>query len=463
MSHDKPDQAQSIVAKIVEGTVWSSGSGVAVKIIGLLTTVTIIRILSVPEYGLYQLTLAAYGILAAFFFAGFDQVVLTDLMLAKSGGDSLRFKRLFSEFVSVKLMVGVALFLVTLLGANLADAIYGENIAFLVRIIAFLFPIVAFERILNMLLNINLSFRAMSLFTFIGEAAKLGLVLFFTFVVGFGVQGIIFAIVGASAIALFSFVPYGVRLYQPLAKMKALSGRMLMSEAFFSYGKWAIGARYLNDLQRNIRPWLIKSFLPTEAVGIYAIAENLYGQAISLVPLGTVLTPIVSQTIHERNRIKNLVYYSAKHGTIFFLILAVLPALAVPWLVGLLFPQHINSIPLFYVILLIMPPVGFVSVLTAVFYAQRQQKAHFVITLLVLLITLLVGSILVRELGVIGMAVEFTISAYFFNILRAWYLFRINPDLRFPLLCLFKWDHKDLDFIKFMSGKVLQFLTGRKT
>ncbi len=457
------NQTQSVTAKIVEGTVWSSGSSLAVKIIGLITTVTVIRILSVPEYGLYQLTLAAYGILAAFFFAGFDQVVLTDLMRAKGSEDFARFKRLFSEFAVLKLMVGATLFLVSFLGANLAGAFYGENIAFLVRIIAFLFPIVALERILNVLLNINLSFRAMSLFTLIEEAVKLGLVFFFSFVVGFGVQGIVLSVVGASAVALLSFMPYGIRLYQPFAKSKALSGRNLISEAFLAYGKWAVGSKYLNDLQRNIRPWLIRLFLSTEAVGLYTIAENLYSQVVSLVPLGTVLTPIVSQTIHERKRINNLVYYGAKYGTILFLILSVFSAFAVPLLVGLLFPQHINSIPLFYVILLIMPPAGLAAVLTAVFYAQRQQKAHFFIMFLTLVITLIMGSILVNQFGIIGMAVEFTISAYFYNILRTWYLFRTNPDLRFSLPRLFKWDYEDVNFIKFITEKIFRFITVRKT
>lgn len=450
-----------ITDKLIEGGVWSSGSAVWIKAIGLITSLLVLRFLSVYEYGLYQLVLSVQSLLAMFFLVGLDQIILADFLRAKGEGRNEVVRGLFAEFAIFKISTGFVLFLLSFFGAGFIGNLFGRDIGLLIRIISFYFLMVALERVLNILFNYNLAFKAMSLYTLTNETLKFLFLLFFIFVAGLGVSGVVLSGVSASVLTGLLFIPVALSIYR---KMPGALGspRRLIWSALVSYGKWAVGFQYMNDLQRNIRPWLIRFFLSTEAVGIYAIAENLYSQAVSLIPFGTVLTPVVSQNINDRLRIRNLVYYGAKYGTLFFLLLAIFSFFAVPWLVRLLFPQHINSIPLFYIILLIMPPAGLAMVFTSIFYAEREQMAHFIIIILTLILTLTLGAALVSRLGIMGMAVEFTVTAYFFNIARAFYLFKTNPELRFSLSSLFRWDREDWMFIKLIGLRTIRFITNRR-
>lgn len=429
---------------------WFSLASFANKAVGLVTTLLMLRFLDTYEFGLYKLILALYGILSLFFFSGIDQIVLADFMRAKHEKNHALINRIMLEFFFFKVIVGVLLFGATFFGARFAESWYGADIAHLVKIIAFLFLIVAVERIMNLIFNYYLAFRAMALFTFFEETTKLLFLLFFIFVVGLGVSGVVLAIVTASGITFLLFLPYAIVLAKRLPRVSPLK-TMVLPGAFLSYGKWAVGLRYLNDFQRNVRPWFIKYFLSTEAVGIYAIAESLYGQIVGLFPLATVLLPTVAQNIKDRVRIKQLLYYGVKYGTPFFILIGIVSLVVAPPLIHLVFPQHEASLPVFYLILIAIVTTGSGYILTAIFYAEREQRAHFFITASVLAVTLLGSATLIPLLGVYGSALEFILSALFFNAMRLRYIFKRYPELGFSPRLLFIFSKEDREIIRYAA------------
>lgn len=453
MASDSTTQSgrYSFARAVVEGGLWFSGSSAAVKAVGIANTILVLRLLSVYEYGLYHLVLAAYGLASVFFLSGFDQIVLADLMRAKGEGDPGRARRIFSEFFLLKAGIGAALFFAVFFGARAVGSWYGADIAHLVRIISLLFLLVPLERAMNMVFNYHLSFRAMSLYTLTEEALKLVALLFFIFVAGMGVSGVVLAVVSASAGAFVVFLPRAVRLFGAIpvpipVPMRQESGRgpaFLLVSAFSDYGKWAVGFRYLGDFQRHLRPWLIRFFLSTEAVGIFAIAENMYGQVVGLVPLVNVFVPAVAQHIADRTGIRKLLYVCVKYGTPFFVILGIASVPALWVLIYAVFPQYAEALPVFYIFLLTAFTAGVSNILMAVFYAERRQRAHFFIMASTVAVTLIFGILLIPAFGVAGIAMEFVISAFFFNGARLWYLFRRYPELRFAPRLLFSFGAED--------------------
>lgn len=438
-----PSSTYSFSRAVVEGGLWFSGSNAAVRAVGIANTVLVLRILSVYEYGLYHLVLAAYGLASVFFLSGFDQIVLTDLMRAKGAHEIGTVRRIFFEFFVLKIGIGAILFLTVFFGAGAVGSWYGADIAHAVRIISFLFLIVPMERTMNLVFNYHLSFRAMSLYTLAEEALKLIALLFFIFIAGLGVSGVVLALVSSAAGSFFIFLPGAAALFRAIPSAQDSFHRSFLLHAFTDYGKWAIGFRYLGDFQRNVRPWLIRFFLPTEAVGIFAIAENIYGQIVGLIPMVNVFVPTVAQHIANRTGIRKLLYVCVKYGTPFFMLLGIASVPALWVLIRVAFPQYAAALPVFYVFLLTAPTAGVSNILVAIFYAQREQRAHFFIMVATVASTLVLGFVLIPMFGVYGMAMEFVISAFFFNLARLWYLFRRYPELRFAPRLLFSFSAED--------------------
>ena len=432
---------------MVDGVLWSSGSSVAVKVIGLVTSFTIISVLSVHDYGLYQLALAAYGIVLSFFFSGFDQVALTEIMRARGVGDERRADGLFNEFMLWKVVAGVVLFLLLIAGANFADYWYQENIASLLRILSILIPVIACERVLNMIFNMHLSFRAISLFTLAEESAKLIFLAFLLFAANLGVEGVIIATTLGTTTAFLIFLPVGLRLYVPRFSSGLSPVGIGLGGIFLVQGKWAVGYRYLNDFQRNIRPWLIKTFISTEAVGIFSLALNLYGNVVGLLPIGSVLGPVTAREAENTERIRRLLLVSLKYGTILFVALGVVAAVGVPLLVEFLFPRYIESIPLFWALLLTIMTSSAAFMFSSLFYGYREQRSGFFIMLVAVFFTLIAGPVLLSVFGIWGITFEFILGAYFFNILRLRYLFGHYPELRIKLRDFFSWGKDDKEFV----------------
>lgn len=456
-----PNGQKSFARAVVEGGLWFSGSSAAVKVVGLANTILVLRLLSVYEYGLYHLVLAAYGLASVFFLSGFDQIALADLMRAKGADDTGRVRRIFFEFFLLKAGIGALLFFTVFFGASAVGAWYGADIAYAVRIISFLFLLVPLERAMNLVFNYHLSFRAMSLYAFTEEALKLSALLFFVFIAGLGVSGVVLAAVAASVGAFFVFLPCALRLFRAIPVAAGQWRGSLLVIAFSDYGKWAVGLRYLGDFQRHVRPWIIRSFLSTEAVGLFAIAENLYGQVVGLVPLVNVFVPAVAQHIADRAGIRKLLYVCAKYGTPLFMLLGIASVPALLVLIRFAFPQYAAALPVFYIFLLTAVTAGVSHILVAVFYAQRQQRAHFFIMAATVAVTLSLGILLVPAFGVYGMAMEFVISAFFFNGVRLWHLFRRYPELRFAPRMLFSFGAEDKALLRSALSNARNLIAGK--
>lgn len=465
------DGQSSFFRKIIEGGMWLSATSFANKALGLVTSVLILRFLSTYEFGLYKLVFALYGMLSLFLFSGFDQIAITDVMRAKADGDHKLVKRIFVEFFSFKVVVSVFLFAVTYGGAWFAETYYDANIAWLVRIISFFFLISAVERSMNLVFNYYMAFRAMALFTFFEEATKLLLLLFFIFVAGFGVSGVVLAAVASSGITFILFLPYALLLVKRLpnlseksiSKGKGVFGGegSVLWRAFLSYGKWVVGLRYVNEFQRNIRLWLLRYFLSTEAVGFFAIAESLYSQLVGLFPIGKILLPIVSGNIKNRTRIRNLLYYGTKYGMPLSILAGSAAVVLVPALVWSVFPQHTASIPIFYIFVIAIITTASANGLTAIFYAEREQRAHFFITFSVAVATLALGAILIPVFGVYGAALEFVATAFMFNFMRMRYLFKRYPELHFDTRMLFRFGAEDREFLRLGISTVKSIFSNR--
>lgn len=439
--------------KLLEGGLWLSGSAMLVRLIGLGVTLALVTLLSLEEYGTYKLVVATFGFLAAFFVSGFDALVVNDLALEKKQGRFGRVKKLFLEYSALKLFIGCGLFIVTLFGSMFFAGFYPADLLLFFPIISFLFIFMALERGLNILLNLNMEFRLLSLFTVIEEVTKLLLILIFIGMFKQGARGAVMADVLSTGVALTFFIPHGVVLFRRALAEQAAKGSVLW-EMVRSHGKWAIASRYLGEAKNSIRPWLIQVFAGREAVALWAFAESLYSQIVSLFPLTNVLAPILPQEIGNRERIKTLLFRGIKYGTPLFLALGAVAYFLLPVLVEIFLPRYNDSLPLFSIILVTMVTSATALLLTSILYAHREQRLQFLVNVLITAFMVGMGAFLLRIFGIVGVAYEFVLSTVIYNAIRLWYILRTYPELKFSMRELFIWDAGDWDFLRSIFGQI---------
>lgn len=437
----------SFKQKIIEGGLWLSGSAFLVRLLGLVTTILILRTLSVEEYGMYQLALAAFGFLAAFLIGGFDSLIVNDLARERGEERFDRVKKLFFEYGRFKIFIGAALFLIAFAGAEFLGRWYSGEIASLVRIMSFLFLFIVTERLQFFLLNLNLKFRAMSLFTLAEELAKLGLTLLLVLYWGWGVVGLVYAYTFSTAVALVIFSPYTLYLLKSLLKYSASPDRVLLL-LVSRHGKWGLLNRYLADTQKYVRPWLIGAFAGVGSVGLYSLAEGIYSQLVSLVPLSNLLAPLVPQEIKNEARMRAIVLYGVKYGTVIFILLGVAAFLFIPYLVEWFFPKYLPALPLFYVMLLALLTTASANVVNTILFSYYEQKLLFILTLIRLVFSVAAVTLLLWAFGVMGAAIEFVLTAVFFVAIRYISLKRVAPRLFFSPKEIFTFSRADYEMFK---------------
>src|SRR3989344_9235876 len=167
--------------KFIEGGVWLTSSSFLIRAVGFLSVLIVLSSVSVKDYGLYKLVLAAFAFLTGFFFSGFDNLVISDLSRERGEGRMDRVGRLFLEYSRVKLLIGLILFLAVFFGADFIGRFVDPEVVQFLPLISILFIFYALERPLNFLFNTYLKFKYLALYTLVEEMGKLGLILIFVF------------------------------------------------------------------------------------------------------------------------------------------------------------------------------------------------------------------------------------------------------------------------------------------
>lgn len=441
------DKNQTFLEKAIEGGVWLSSSALAVRLISLLSAIIVLRNLSVSEYGTYHLVLAAFGFLASFFISGLDPIIINDLARERGDGRIDRMKRLFFEYGAIKLGIGCVLFAVAFFGSTVLGRWYASDIIYFLRAMSFLLLFIALERMLHFLFNIYLKFRFMALFTIVEEAAKLSLILLFVVYFAKGVEGLVLAYMLSTGIALLLFAPYGMSLLRPLLRQSMARESMLLP-LVREHGKWGLASRYINEAQKFVRPWLIKAFVGVEAVGLYSLAEGIYSQLVSLVPLSNLLAPLIPGEIKNHARMRAIVLYGTKYGTLLFVLLGIISFFFVPRLLAWFFPQYVPAVSLFRLMLLAMLTTAAAHVVNTVLFSYREQKTLFFLTIIRLVFLVFTASLLLWIFGTAGAAIEFVLTAIFFVWIRYLSLKRVAPDISIPFREFFRFTQEDRAFLQ---------------
>lgn len=409
--------------------------------LGLASSFVVLSALSVHQFGLYQLILAAVAIAGAFASGLFDDVVTNEIGRSLAEGQDGLAKRLFRQFFIAKIFLALVVAAVLFFGADLVARYYDRDIAGYVRIasvLAFIGPLRAAEA---------LFFRSLRSFVTFGvetlqEAIRLALLgalwfwgeLNLTAVLGAGV------IAALLALAYTSF--FFVREYRRrFSAISSESGQPLIG-IVRGYGRWVFLHYGATRALKGSDVWIVRVFLSTEAVAFYAIATNLIVFVQSVIPTN-ILGILLPWEVHDRERLSRIYQRMIKYGLFFGAAVGAGAAISVPFAIGWLFPKYLPAMPIFLYMLIALPFFAVYKFQKSFLIALREQK---ILAIRRISEELLAVGVLAAFLPFFGLwaAVIAYVVLYGWRVsFFTFYLNRSHPDLRAPLAVIFSFNEED--------------------
>lgn len=406
---------KSLTLEALKGTFFLGSWSTASKLIAIANSFIVLYLLSVYEYGLYVLVLSAVSMAEWILLENMDQLVITDIIIAKNQNNLQRAKRIYQEYFLFKLIAALIGFVVLLSGSNIIAQTMGySSIGLFVKLGAFIVLIRGSMYFAQINLRINKKFNQMGAFTFFAETFKLAIlgVVFFAF--DPGIAKIILSLILSQGLAFVLLIYVNREDFKFwFSNFKIDIRNLLLWKILRGHGKWNLFSGFIYKFNKNAKLWIVQLLLSTEAVAYYNFGKNLFSHLDGLVPVRVVLAQILPGIALDKRRLQRAFIDGAKYISLINIGAALAGIVAVPIMVWLLFPKYIISIPIFYIFLLSFVFYGGFSLVTdSILFALRQQKWLTYAPILKLFSLVIFSSLLLPIWGIYGMAAEFVITMF---------------------------------------------------
>lgn len=399
----------NLLGRVSRGAMWVTVMNVFTKVTAVIVTIIVLHKLSLYEYGFVELVLTVFSTWSIFSLSGFLNVVLADVSSEIGRGDMPKAKGIFLSFVRAQTLLCLVGFLLLFFGSSLIASWYNPFIASFIRIVSLIFLISPVRAFIYLMFSVSLSFRKLSLIGFFEELGKLGFVLFFFYSTTLLAEGLVYSIVLSQYVSALLLFPAAASEYGLFRKVSASKFNFL--SLVFAHGKWSLFSDYLGKLSQNLRFWIIKFFLGTEAVAVVALAQGVIGNLASFAPIPTLIAPLVARYISDARRLTQLVVSSIKYQLITLFFISAAAVVALPYLFAWFFPHYLPALSLVFLMLPVFLPVAAASVLTSVFSAHKAQRSFF---FSIVFKTVLIGIFLplsIKIFGISGVALEYFMTS----------------------------------------------------
>ncbi|MEK7067212.1 MAG: polysaccharide biosynthesis C-terminal domain-containing protein [Patescibacteria group bacterium] len=442
--------------KFIHGELMLGFWSFAKKGVGTLDSFFILKALSLYQFGVYQLILAGYAFLSDFFHDLFAETISNDLQRLIGEKKEAEAKKLFREYVVFRFGMALIPWAIIFFGAPYFSFRYGEDVIWWARILSFLFIMDAVLNLSTLLLKVRLEMSHLATRPTIQKSVQLIMLMYFFFFSKLGIAEIFISQIGATIVVFFILVP---TLYSCLTPWRGivLAKRGLFWPAIRSYGKWELPRAFFSDFGGKVRPWVIKFFLNTEAVGIFGFANAILSALKDLLPIRT-LGLLAPQKAHDQYYMRFLYTYGTKYFVLMSVGIAIAAAIAVPSMVRFLFPHFTSSIPILYVLLIVIPIFGFSKIITTLLVVERQQKFIFYQAVVQSVFTVAFLVLFLPLFGIMGLAFSEIAAVLFSTTVRYWHLVRLGVIERFPFRILWHFGDEDRRIFLVIRGHARSFL-----
>ncbi len=462
MEHS-PNQLKSILEKGAASYVISTGF---TKIVAIINTLLVLTSLTTYAYGVAELALSVVGVFSIFQLSGLERTVIADMGVEKGKGDLPMSRRLFNDFIVLLTALSLTAWGVLYFGSEIVGQFFTAEIGSYFTIISFLFLVAPASAVLRILFSVYLDFTASALFTFLQEASKLVFIAWFFLFDTISISVVLWAYVIASSFPTILLLPRTFVLLKKLHTLPA-RGKSMPLRFFRDHNLWTLLSNYLDTVTKSFRVWLIKLFLGTEVVALYAVATGFVGHLSSFLNISSVVGPVLPQYVHDRPIFYKIIDKTIKYQLLLALAVVSVGLILVPVIVEILFPQYEASLPLFALLVVSLLPSGINNVFQTMFYTLKAQKNLFFSQITKLFFVMCVGTASLVLFGFFGIVVEYLSTVVFFGIERYRVLRKLYPDFRINFRDFLQYDEYDKlliqRFLARFSLKLTRRISGKES
>jgi len=454
---EQKDQKKPLSHYIVKAEVLKRIFDVSGQAISLLNSYFIISSLSVYYFGFYQLVLAFIALLRSVSMQLFDGLVTVEMRRYFNTQKLAFAKRIFLENVVTRLALAVVMAAGVFFGADIIAGFYGKDVAIFIKIASALLILRALQSLFSIFLQSVISFADQSL-GFIREFIKLILIISFILLHQFGILEVIIAhVVAEGATMLFFAVFIFAKKYQQAFRnIKSHRGN-LMLDIIKTHGLRVFLIYGLKGVLRNIMPWIVNFYLNVEAVAFYAIALNLATFVQGFLPFAGI-KPIL---ILKSDNLKELgvifqrgLKYTLWIGIIYFIV----AFFAVPPVLAFIFPKYVSAIPVFLLMIAVLPIYGAVRLINTTLGVLREYGVLAQRVINEILIIVIGSMIFLPIFGLTGVGLVYVAM----RLERIWFLYgqliKRYPIFKMKLKNLVKFDALDKEFAIKSFRQLLGFI-----
>ncbi|MEK7117364.1 MAG: oligosaccharide flippase family protein [Patescibacteria group bacterium] len=438
----------SFSQKFIEGEVKSGFWNTALYGIVALNSFIIVYFLSVYEYGVYQLILSVVALAESLTVGILDDVIFSDLSRYMGNDNHISAKKLFKEHAFFRIGSSIFLAILVILFSSLISAHYGyNNMAYSISLAVLALPFMASISVMNLFFRSNIYFSSFGAPVF-GEVLKIMIIFFLWFWQGLGITQIVISYLAG---LIFSFLFAGfhfLRLYKKVFYgVKKSTHGSLIFKLFKEYGAWVFFRYILAKTANNIRPWLIKFFVGTEGLGLFAFARNIFSIIMRLLPFG-MFGDLLPRELENKERVRFLFVRMVKYSVWLSFLCAALSFLLLPFLVNMFLPKYNPVAPLLKIMTLIVFLYGFYKIFRITLVVFKEQKTLALKSFDNSVLAPFMLFFLLPLFGVVGAAIEWVITYAVTTVLFYFYLVKAHPYLSLHLKDLLIFDKYDKVFFK---------------
>lgn len=450
--------SQELKSVIEKGTAAFFVANGVTKVIAISNSLLVLSALTAYAYGVAELALSVVGALSIFQLPGLERTVTTDMGVERGAGNHGVVHRLFRDFMLILSALGIVAWALLFFVSDFVGKFFTPEIGSYFIIISFVFLSAPLTAAMRMLFSVYFDFTATALFTFLQEATKLIFLIGLHFWSDITIAGLLWAYVFAQCAPVVLLFPRTYTLYRQLGA-HPVQGTFSPQRFIYGHNFWTMMTNYLDSLTRSMRLWLIKFFLGTEAVALFAVAQGIVGQLSSFRQITAVVTPILPQYVHDRPIFYRIVDKTIKYQLLSALVLIVAGMIGIPILVDWLFPQYESALGLFAILVFVLIPTSMSGVLQILFYILKAQRSLFFSQALRFFMVLILSVILIPLFGLVGVAIEYILNAIFFCFERYRVLRKLYPDFFIDPLRLIRYDEYDRMLVKRLRARVFGMFT----
>ncbi|MCA9343182.1 oligosaccharide flippase family protein [Candidatus Saccharibacteria bacterium] len=451
--------SSNLQRSLIQGVAWTVVSTWLNKAIGIVYAITLLSFLSVYDYGVTELVLSIPALLAFMNLPGLETVVMSDMAKEQGDQDLQKSKFIFTSYMSVRVILGIITWSLLFFSAPYVEQSYNTAIASMFQVLSFTFLFSPIRTAYQILFRVNLQFNLLAFHRIVEEIAKLGVVLLGLYVFELGALAVILAYIASDIVALPMFALFFCQSWRrTFGETPSSSGWLNPLHNLRAHGKWGIFSSYLNIFGQNIRPWIIKFFLGTHAVGIYAAAMGMYQNTASLIPVNQVAAPVVPQVVAKTRALCSLAASVIKYQFIAYILSAVLMLTFLPFLINTFFPGFKEAYGLFALLLLSLVPLTFSGIFETIFFALKAQKNLFFANIMFLLSIVVTLPVALSIFGLYGIALEFFITRTVYTVGRYLRLKKLIPEYRLSMEEILSFTDKDKYILTTILTPLKRFL-----